>query len=66
MDTNLFEHDMLFVSNHQINLENIKKNIKREKTEKPPSVRTLQIGFGLKKSFVEIVVPIRFKIPNFT
>jgi len=34
------------VSSHHITLENIRKNILREKTEKPKEVAFLQIGFG--------------------
>jgi len=41
VDQNLFEHDMLFVSSNQINLENIQKNIEREENEKPKEVATL-------------------------
>lgn len=66
VDQNLFEHDMLFVSSNQINLENIQKNIEREENEKPKEVATLQIGFGRELEFLEVVVPIRFKIPNYT
>lgn len=66
MDNSLFEHDMLFVAKSQITYQNLKKKIRKERQEMPKEVKTLQIGFGKYKKFIEIVVPVRFKIPNFT
>jgi len=66
MDKNLFEHDMLFVQYNMITYNNIAKQISKEKSEMPKEVKTLQIGFGVHTKFIEVVVPIRFKIPNYT
>jgi len=49
-----------------ITYNNIAKQISKEKSEMPKEVKTLQIGFGVHTKFIEVVVPIRFKIPNYT
>lgn len=63
MDISLFEHEMLFVENQNVNF---KRLVQKEKKQKHSMKTNLQIGFGKYKKFIEIVVPIRFKIPNFT
>ena len=63
MDINLFEHEMLFVANSNVDF---KKFIKKEKLLKSSLITKFQLGFGKNAKFLEIVTPIRFKVPNFT
>ena len=63
MDINLFEHEMLFVANSNVDF---KKFIKKEKLGKSSMITKFQLGFGKLRKFLEVVTPIRFKVPNFT
>lgn len=58
---------MIKVSDLKITYQNILKTISREKKfKKKQEMIKMQINSANEKQFVEIVIPIQFKLPNFT